>query len=534
VRFHFENLVLDAGRRELLRDGAPVAVEPQVFDLVLYLVENRDRVVSKDDVLNAVWHGRIVSESTLTTRINAARKALGDSGEVQRLIRTLPRKGFRFVGEVQDAPASTAREPVRPAAGAPDLALALPDRPSIAVLPFQNLSSDPEQNYFADGIVEDIITALSRFKSLFVIARNSSFTYKGKPVDIRQVGRELGVRYLLEGSVRKAGNKVRISAQLIEAETGNHIWADRYDRQLEDLFALQEEMTQIIVRIIEPRIQESEALLVRRRRPQHLGAYELAITAREKTFEAAGTTEESLQAEALVDARAALALDPTSTLALDVLAQAQLQMVQWGAAADVEAGMREGLSAANRSVALDPSGGLAHSLRGAFLVLDRSTLTEGLASLERGYDLNPNSTLALMWLAYGKIASGDPAVAMALTLAAIRSSPRDPRRYFLLFQLARASFGLKDYDQAISYLEQGIAERPRFAGFYRHLALCLVSKGEIGKARLELDKARALAPGYVERGLAGHLGYGDSEQHDRALRFLHIAAGLPATSGEGS
>ena len=534
MRFHFENLVLDAGRREILRDGAPVAVEPQVFDLLLYLVENRDRVVTKDDILNAVWHGRIVSESTLTTRINAARKALGDSGEVQRLIRTLPRKGFRFVGEVQDGPAATAGEPVRPAAGAPGPALALPDRPSIAVLPFQNLSGDPEQDYFADGIVEDIITALSRFKTLFVIARNSSFAYKGRPVDSRQVGRELGVRYLLEGSVRKAGSKIRIGAQLIEAETGNHIWADRYDRQLEDIFALQEELTQIIVRIIEPHIEESEALLVRRRRPQHLGAYELAINAREKLYRTIGNTEKSLQAEAIVDARAALVLDPTSTLALDVLAQAQYQLVQWGAAADVEAAMREGLSAANRSVALDPSSGLAHSLRGAFLVLDPSALKEGLASLERGYDLNPNSTLALVMLAFGKIANGDPSVAMALTLAAIRSSPRDPRRHALLFQLARASFGLKDYDQAISYLEQGIAERPNFAGFYRHLALCLVAKGEIEKAKLELDKARALAPGYVERGLAGYLGYGDSEQYDRALRFLQIAAGLPETSGDAS
>jgi len=179
MRFRFENVKLDAGRRELLRDGAPVAVEPQVFDLLLYLVENRDRVVSKDDVLNVVWRGRIVSESTLTTRINAARKALGDSGEEQRLIRTLPRKGFRFVGEVQDDSTLTAPEPVR-TMPAPGPALALPDRPSIAVLPFHNLSGDPEQEYFVDGLVEDIITALSRFKSLFVIARNSTFTTRAK------------------------------------------------------------------------------------------------------------------------------------------------------------------------------------------------------------------------------------------------------------------------------------------------------------------------------------------------------------------
>jgi tetratricopeptide (TPR) repeat protein len=359
---------------------------------------------------------------------------------------------------------------------------------------------------------------------LFVIARNSSFTYKGRAVDIKQVGRELGVRYVLEGSVRKAGGRVRITAQLIGAETGNHIWADRYDRQLEDIFAVQEELTQVIVRIIEPRIQESEAALARRRRPDHLGAYELAIIAREKLHELQGIDDAPLCEEAVAGARAALALDPASTLALDVLALAQWQKVQWEGT-PVEAAMREGLAATERSIALDPGGSLAHSLRGAFLSWSpsQSARKDGLASLERGYDLNPNSTLALMWLAFGKIMDGDSATAMKLTLAAIRSSPRDPQRYILLFQLARACFGLKDYDQAISWLEQGIAERPRFAGFYRHLALCLAAKGEIEKAKAELDKARALAPNYVERGLAGYLGYGDPEQNVRALRFLRIA-----------
>ena len=198
------------GVRSRLRPG------PQVFDLLVYLVRNREHVVSKDDVLDAVWSGRIVSESTLTSHVNAVRKAVGDSGGEQRLIRTIARKGFRFVGDVSEVPSpdGPGSPKAAPSNDAPAPALALPDRPSIAALAFHNLSGDPEQEYFADGVVEDIITALSRIRWLFVIARNSSFTYKGRAVDVKQIGRELGVRYVLEGSVRKAANRVRITGQL--------------------------------------------------------------------------------------------------------------------------------------------------------------------------------------------------------------------------------------------------------------------------------------------------------------------------------
>ena len=219
----FEDFVLDSDRRELRRAGSLIPVEPQVFDLLEYLIRNRERVVSKDDLAASIWHGRIVSESALSTRINALRVAIGDSGDEQRLVKTLPRKGIRFVGAVheeQEPQAATAS-----AAAGDQGSLTLPDKPSIAVLPFINMDRDPEQEYFADGVAEEIITALSRCSWLFVIARNSSFTYKGKAVDIRQVGRELGVRYVLEGSVRRSGNRLRFISQLIDAKTGVHIWA---------------------------------------------------------------------------------------------------------------------------------------------------------------------------------------------------------------------------------------------------------------------------------------------------------------------
>ena len=219
-----------------------------------------------------------MSDAALTTRLNVARGVIGDSGQEQRLIKTLPRKGFRFIGLVQelDGPESTIATGAR--AEPPQPALTLPDRPSIAVLPFQNMSGDPEQDYFADGIVDDIITALSRFKFLFVIARNSSFTYKGRAVDIKQVGRELGVRYVLEGSVRKVGGRVRIAGQLIDASTGAHVWADRFEGDLGDVFALQDEITVNVVSAIRPKLLEAE-IEHAVRRPNNLSAYDLYLRA---------------------------------------------------------------------------------------------------------------------------------------------------------------------------------------------------------------------------------------------------------------
>jgi TolB-like protein len=221
LRYLFEEYAFDTDRRELHRGKGGIRLAPQVFDLLYYLIRNRERVVSKEELTNAIWNGRAVTDAALTTRLRVVRSAIGDSGEDQRLIKTLPRKGWRFVGLVREAQgpvggAVVAERPVEPSRPGP----ALPDKPSIAVLPFQNMSGDVEQEYFADGVVDDIITGLSRSKSLFVIARSSSFTYKGKTVGIKRVGSELGVRYVLEGSVRKAGDRVRITGQLVDAANG--------------------------------------------------------------------------------------------------------------------------------------------------------------------------------------------------------------------------------------------------------------------------------------------------------------------------
>jgi TolB-like protein len=306
LRYLFEDYAFDTRRRELHRGSEAIAIAPQVFDLLDYLLRNRERVVSKDDLIKAVWEGRIVSDAALTTRMNFARSAIGDTGEAQRLIRTLPRKGFRFVGSVREEHGSSAAETIGPPEYPPQRPLALPDKPSIAVLPFANLSSDSEQDYFADGIVDDITTALSRFKSLFVIARNSSFTFKGNAVDLKRVGRELGVRYVLEGSVRKAGKKVRITCQLIDATTGAHIWAERYDANLNDIFALQDEIAVNVVSAIQPKLLQAEIDLAAARRPDNFSAYDLYLRATPRYYT---MTREGI-ADALQLLARALEIDP--------------------------------------------------------------------------------------------------------------------------------------------------------------------------------------------------------------------------------
>jgi TolB-like protein len=312
LRYLFEEYACDTDRRELRLGADVVSLAPQVFDLLDYLIRNRERVVSKDEIINAIWNGRIVSDAALTTRLNAARTALGDSGQEQRLIRTLSRKGFRFAGVVNEERVSApmlSRLPERPKD-----ALAHPDRPSIAVLPFSNISADPKQEYFADGMAEEIITALSRFKALFVIARNSSFAYKGRAIDVKQVGRELGVQYVLEGSVRRAACRVRITGQLVDTATGAHLWADRFEGRLGDIFDLQDRVTESVVGAIAPELQQVEIKRARRKPTESLDAYDFFLRgmAREVADLAGGLEQPTSEgtSEALKLFYAAIELDP--------------------------------------------------------------------------------------------------------------------------------------------------------------------------------------------------------------------------------
>ena len=366
----FEDCALDTDRRELRRGGELVAVEPQVFDVLVHLIRHRDRVVSKDDLLASIWHGRIVSELALFSRINSARNAIGDTGERQHLVKTLPRKGFRFVGEVREDPIAAmpaasaqkaAQHPARDAAiGAatrpadPDI---VPDKPSIALLPFTNMSGNADQDYFVDGVTEDIITALSKWRWFLVIARNSTFAFKGKAMSIKQVGAELGARYVLEGSVRRAGSRVRITAQLIDAKTDRHIWAERYDREIGDIFAVQDEIVQQVVIAIDPAIRVSQMDQAKRKPPESMDAWDHFLRG---SYHFHLYTKRDGQL-ALDHLRRSIQLDPRFAPARARLSLVLTYAASLGRSDDIRATLADAMSSAKAAVALDGFDASAHA-----------------------------------------------------------------------------------------------------------------------------------------------------------------------------
>jgi TolB-like protein len=293
LRYLFDDYALDADLRELHRGQVAVPVAPQVFDLIEYLIRERNRVVSKDELIDAVCSGRIVSEAAITTRLNVARSVLGDSGDEQRLIKTVRRKGFRFVGAVQEIhrPAATSALPV----GHPVATSAPPSLPrlSIVVLPFSNLSGDPEQEHFVDGVTESLTTDLSRISDSFVIGRHTAFTYKGRAVDLKQIGRDLNVRYILEGSVQRRDNRLRVNVQLVDAETAGHLWAERFDKPIVDFFDLQDGIVSRLANTLDARLTDEEAR--RSERSPHPDSMELYFRGK-ALLSKAGTPEYVAQA----------------------------------------------------------------------------------------------------------------------------------------------------------------------------------------------------------------------------------------------
>jgi len=493
VQFFFADHTLDTDRRELCRGSEPIAVEPQVFDLLVYLLQNHDRVVSKDDLIASVWGGRIVSDSTLTSRINATRKAVGDSGEDQKLIRTIARKGLRFVGTVRTQPngAETIHatspppreihEPSRPA-------LPLPDRPAIAVLPFANMSGDPEQEYFSDGISEDIITALSKLRWFFVIARNSSFIYKGKAVHMKQVAEELGVGYVVEGSVRKVGDRVRITAQLNDVATGSHIWAERYDRGLADVFAVQDEITEAIVAAIEPQLYAAESFRAKRKAPDSMDAWDLVMRALSHYWRV--TRQDNLVAQALLEK--ATAIDPNSGQALGVLAASHTFSAHMGWA-DVATVAPIAERAALAAILADSEDAWAHHALGSVYMFTRR-FDHTLAEFELALRLNPNFSLAQGYyglaLAYcGRWEEADTAARRAL-----RRSPRDPFSAVYYGIAAYAQFIGRNYDEAMRLSREGIRQRVDFVGAHRVLTAAAGMAGQADLAKVALQELRRAQP----------------------------------------
>jgi len=495
VQFLFGENALDIDRRELRHGSALISIGPQVFDLLVYLVENRDRVVSKDDLLEAIWGGRIVSESTLTSHINAVRKAIGDTGEEQSLIRTVPRKGFRFVGEVRDKKTSSEKAPSTQAINvaheqATQLTSPLPDKPSIAVLPFQNMSGDPEQEYFADGIVDDIITALSRMRWLFVIARNSSFTYKGRAVDVKEVGCKLGVRYVLEGSVRKAANRVRITGQLIDASTGANLWADRFEGALDDIFDLQDQVTASVMGAIAPQLEQAEIERAKRKPTESLHAYDYYLRGMARYYL---RTKEAIN-EALPLFYKAIELDPDFASAYGMAAWCHGWRKINGWMVDRVREIAETARLARQAAKLGQDDAVALSRGAHALAFVVGDLDAAATFVDRALLLNPN--LAGAWYASGwvRVWLGETDMAIDHFARAMRLSPLDPHTIAMQAGTAFAHFLSGRYDEASSWAEKALWEQTNYLTTLLIGAASNALAGRAVEARKATARLRELDP----------------------------------------
>ena len=395
----------------------------------------------------------------------------------------------------------------------------LPDKPSIAVLPFQNLSGDPEQEYFADGMVEEIITALSRFKWLFVVARNSCFTFKGKAVDIKEVGRRLGVRYVLEGSVRKASGKVRIIGQLIDAMTGAHLWADRFERDLTDVFALQDEVTVAVVSAIEPKLLQTEIEMARRQRPENLTAYDFYLQALPQYYL---TTREGV-AETLRLAHRALELDPRFGLVAAMAGMCHMRNVYWGFAADPQFDRKEAVRLLRLAISLDDGDPeiLARAATiSAYMVGDSESEIE---MADRAVALNPNSFTA--WNGRGHVyrMAGLPEEAVPSLERAIRVSPVDPRLFLTFGGMAQALIELRRFDEAITAGKKALRQNPSYWLAYRLLASAFAHLGRDTEAREAAARVLETDPTFTISAMIARGGQSNSKLLIEGLR----KAGLP-------
>jgi len=480
MRWTFDDCVLDMARRELRRAGVPTAVEPQVFDLLVYLIRNRARVVSKDDLLEAVWHGRIVSDSALANRINAARAAIGDSGEHQALIRTLPRKGFRFVGDVAEESAQSG--PPGPALTPSKLCLS--DQPSLVVLPFTDISPDQHQGHFSDGVTEDLITELARIRWLFVIARNSAFAYKHRPVDVKQISHELGVRYVLEGSVRRSGQRMRINAQLVDATTGVQQWGERYDRDAGEIFAVQDEIASSVAAAVQPHLLAAEGRRTALLSPADLSAWELVARAQSQLWRLTRNDYDG----AIDNLKRAVEMSVDFAPAQALLGFALVFAAHMGWV-DKSESLSVGRQHAERAIALDDRNPWGYSALGYAAMMQRRT-EEAIAAFRGAVNLTPSSAAAHAHLSRGLAFAGHSDEAVRHGEAAMRLSPLDPEIALFRGGIAIAHYTARRFDEALRFTEENLRLRPGFQGASRLHCATLAQSGRVEEARAFLSDLR--------------------------------------------
>jgi TolB-like protein/Flp pilus assembly protein TadD len=473
---------LDGSAEILFRDADPLPLGRRAVGVLRKLLEHPGVPVSKDALMQAAWPGLAVEEGNLTVQIAALRRALAEEPGGEQWIETLPRRGYRFIGPVAKLDNPAVSTEARAAASPP------PNKPSIVVLPFANLSDDPAQEYFADGMVEDITTALSKLRWFFVIARNSAFTYKGRAVDVTTIGRELGVRYVLEGSVRRGGTLLRITAQLIDAQMGSHVWAERYDRDLADIFKIQDDITERVVAAIEPELYAAEHIRSQRKTPGNLDAWECVIRALSCIGQ--GTRAGDLEAEALC--RRAINISPDYGQAHSLLAWALLRRTYWSGA--LMAVLPEVTTEVQTALALDDRDPWAH-LAQANLLMRTQHNSESVRAFRRALELNPNFALAHAFIGTPLNIQGVHDEAMSGAQHALRLSPND--RLVGTYAgrvMTNAHFRTQNYTECIVWARKLIERAPEDILGHTWLTAALALLGDTVAAAKEKIILRRLQP----------------------------------------
>jgi TolB-like protein/DNA-binding winged helix-turn-helix (wHTH) protein/Tfp pilus assembly protein PilF len=506
--FQFEGFTLDVARRSLCAADRAVLLRPKSFEVLRYLVENADRLVTKEELIKAIWPNVVATDESLAHCVSEVRQALGDSKRT--IIATMPLSGYRFTVPVLRV-AANAAAPAPPyppgSAGVPPASKqeratpVLPrdgmgvDLPSVAVLPFANLSGDPQQDYLSDGITEDITTELSRFSELMVIARNSAFQYKGKAADVRQVGRELGARYILEGSVRRIGDRIRIAAQLIDALTGAHRWGERYDRELHDIFAVQDEVARTIVAILAAHVKRAEVERVSLKPPAAWEAYDYYLRGAEAFLLHLGRRTKATLHEARRLLDQSLAIDPDYARAAAMLSETHFYAYIEPFDGDYlcPAALDRAFELAKTAVRVEPRLPQARAQLGYVLIYKREH-DAGIAEFERAFALNPNyiDHRYAQALTY----AGEPAKALEVLESSIRLDPFQPLCYSY-GAIGLANYMLKRYREAVRMFRECSLRLPNMQLPHLWLAAAYAQSGQLEEARAEGAEVLRINSGFT-------------------------------------
>ena len=517
--FQFNQLTLDTVQYRLYLSGKAISVEPQVFDLLVYLVENRERVVSRDELLENLWQGKVVTDAALGVCLKDARKAVCDSGDRQSVIKTVHGRGYQFIAKVSESREQSVA--TTSSAISDHESLVLPDEPSIAVLAFTNMASDPEQEFFSDGITEDIITALSKISALMVIARNSTFIYKGRTVDVKQVGRDQGVRYVLEGSVRKSGKRVRVTAQLIDATTGQHKWAERYDRDLKEFFLVQDEITQEIVSALDVHLLKGEQARFWSSSTENLAAWE--------SFRMGHDLMDTYRAENLPEAmrlvQKAIDFDPQYAAAWSLMALCYFCIEEDSRRSNEERkqALRSTLNCAERALECDPSCASAYSLLGLYHLILKQ-YDDAIDNANKSINMAPNHAYNIARSAFILSKCGQPEQAYDRMQKSLRLCPVYP--VWFLSGMGQVSRAMDRIDETIDAYTEWISRDPDTLEGHICLAEILGEVGRTEEATASAAEVLRINPDFSIGEYVGNLAYRNPKEISRFEDGLRNA-GLP-------